>query len=89
MFWNLFRITSESFAGALVPQWVGLNNILYIIRYIYTDNSYIQTIQLTIGSDGKHSVGWLVVCGFNGPLRQYFSLCRAVSEREIERERKE
>ena len=31
-------------------------------------------------------VGWLVCClGFNGPLRQYFSLYRAVSQREGER----
>ena len=31
---------------------------------------------------------WLVGCfGFNGPLRQYFSLNRAVSQRERERER--
>ena len=30
-------------------------------------------------------IGWLVVCfGFNGPLRQYFSLYRAVSQREGE-----
>ena len=30
---------------------------------------------------------WLVGCfGFNGPLRQYFSLYRAVSQREGERE---
>ena len=30
-------------------------------------------------------VGWLVGCfGFNGPLRQYFSLYRAVSQREGE-----
>ena len=30
--------------------------------------------------------GWLVGCfGFNGPLRQYFSLYRAVSQREEER----
>ena len=30
--------------------------------------------------------GWLVGCfGFNGPLRQYFSLYRAVSHREAER----
>ena len=29
--------------------------------------------------------GWLVGCfGFNGPLRQYFSLYRAVSQREGE-----
>ena len=30
--------------------------------------------------------GWLVGCfGFDGPLRQYFSLSRAVSQREGER----
>ena len=42
-------------------------------------------------SDGfvKTMVGWLVGCfGFNGPLRQYFSLYRAVSQREGEREEK-
>ena len=34
-------------------------------------------------------VGWLVGCfGFNGPLRQYLSLYRAVSQREGEREEK-
>ena len=33
--------------------------------------------------------GWLVGCfGFNGPLRQYFSLYRTVSQREGEREEK-
>ena len=32
---------------------------------------------------------WLVGCfGFNGPLRQYFSLYRAVSQREGERGKK-
>ena len=32
------------------------------------------------------SLGWLVGCfGFSGPLRQYFSLYRAVSQREGER----
>ena len=32
------------------------------------------------------NVSWLVGCfGFNGPLRQYFSLYRAVSQREGER----
>ena len=35
------------------------------------------------------SLGWLVGCfGFNGPLRQYFSLYRAVSQREGERGKK-
>ena len=34
-------------------------------------------------------IGWLVGCfRFNGPLRQYFSLYRAVSQREGEREEK-
>ena len=32
--------------------------------------------------------GWLVGFGFNGPLRQYFSLYRAVSQREGERGQK-
>ena len=33
-------------------------------------------------------VGWLVGClGFNGPLRQYFSLYRAVSQREGDKRR--
>ena len=32
------------------------------------------------------TIGWLVGClGFNGPLRHYFSLYRAVSQREGER----
>ena len=34
-------------------------------------------------------VGWLVGCfGLNGPLRQYFSLYRAISQREGERKEK-
>ena len=35
---------------------------------------------------GWELVGWLVGCfGSNGPLRQYFSLYRAVSQREGEK----
>ena len=30
----------------------------------------------------REKFGWLVVLGFNGPLRQYFSLYRAISRRE-------
>ena len=34
----------------------------------------------------KRVLGWLVGCfGLNGPLRQYFSLYRAISQREGER----
>ena len=37
-------------------------------------------------SEGFLTYSWLVGCfGFNGPLRQYFSLYRAVSQREGER----
>ena len=32
--------------------------------------------------------GWLVALGLNGPLRQYFSLYWAVSQREGERKEK-
>ena len=39
-------------------------------------------------SGKSYDVGWLVGCfGLNGPLRQYFSLYRAVSQREGERKR--
>ena len=31
---------------------------------------------------------WLVGLGFNGPLRQYFSLYQAISQREGERGKK-
>ena len=35
---------------------------------------------------GGGRVGWLVGCiGFKGPLRQYFSLYRALSQREGDR----
>ena len=43
-----------------------------------------QTNQLVF----RWLVGWLVGFGFNGPLRQYFSLYRAVSQREGERGKK-
>ena len=33
----------------------------------------------------KHYFGWLFFFWFSGPLRQYFSLYRAVSQREGER----
>ena len=39
-------------------------------------------------SYGVTIICWLVGFGFNGPLRQYFSLYRAVSQREGERGKK-
>ena len=41
------------------------------------------------GKSYEKDLIWLVGCfGFNGPLRQYFSLYRAVSQREGERKEK-
>ena len=42
------------------------------------------------GGSGSWKSFWLVGCfGLSGPLRQYFSLYLAVSQREGEREEKE
>ena len=40
------------------------------------------------GEGWGRDLGWLIGFGFNGPLRQYFSLYRAVSQREGERGKK-
>ena len=43
-------------------------------------------LKVTFTNRSETVVGWLVGCfGFSGPLRQYFSLYRAVSQREGER----
>ena len=48
-----------------------------------------DTDEVWVAETSKYGSGWLVGCfGFNGPLRQYFSLYRAVSQREGEREEK-
>ena len=40
--------------------------------------------------NSSNKCGWLVGCfGFNDPLREYFSLYRAVSQREGEKEEKD
>ena len=56
-------------------------------------NATSKRMPMRTQSDGwmhQHYIyGWLVGCfGFNGPLRQYFSLYRAVSQREGERKEK-
>ena len=46
-------------------------------------------LKITKGNNSAKNVGWLVGCfGFNGPLRQCFSLYRAASQREGLREKK-
>ena len=50
---------------------------------------WVRTVILRLDIlSGKILVGWLVGFRFNGPLRQYFSLYRAVSQREGERGKK-
>ena len=49
----------------------------------------VHVVSQGICKPGVGPVGWLVGCfGLNGPLRQYFSLYRAVSQREGERGKK-
>ena len=49
----------------------------------------IQCNNKCTDEEKKQLVSWLVGCfGFKGPLRQYFSLYRAVSQREGERGKK-
>ena len=56
------------------------------------ESNILLRMKRSISTGGKvgwlnfSSLSWLVGCfGFNGPLRQYFSLYRAVSQREGER----
>ena len=60
---------------------------------IYLHFGTPKIMNFPFGINGKYIifrlVGWLVGCfGLNGPLRQYFSLYRAVSQREEERKEK-
>ena len=55
-----------------------------LFGHFYARLSFVFSFSLSLGD------GWLVGCfGFSGPLRQYFSLYRAVSQREGGREEKE
>ena len=56
--------------------------------YFYSHLSLLFSFSLSLGqpTNLQLALGWLVGCfGFNSPLRQYFSLYRAVSQRERER----
>ena len=51
-----------------------------------TLQSVLTAVKTTFHDPISVKFGWLVGCfGFNGPLRQYSSLYRAVSQREGER----
>ena len=59
-----------------------------VTQYRQKGNFFLFSSEM--GKKGfKMHLGWLVGCfGFNGPFRQYFSLYRAVSQREGERKEK-
>ena len=54
---------------------VGAGLDIFTLLYLFSSlsPSHWETAQ--------YRFGWLVVFGFNGPLRQYFSLYQTVSER--------
>ena len=61
-------------------------NIVNIIKYDYSSLHGLTETSDEIFHYSMYGMNWLVGCfGFNGPLRQYFSLYRAVSQREGER----
>ena len=59
---------------------------MYVVWLSSIVRRVLSTIASGISSETARSrVGWLVGFGFNGPLRQYFSLYRAVFQREGDR----
>ena len=66
---------------------------LWLKFYVTMETKNRLSLDIPYTSFGKQFIvfqqfGWLVGFGFNGPLRQYFSLYRAVSQREGERAEK-
>ena len=68
------------------PQILHDVHILTSWKYKQLLHHHVETYLFDVGCQIRlflKLVGWLVGCfGFNGPLRQYFSLYRAVSQRE-------
>ena len=64
----------------------GTTDILLFEKLYHQNKHNATTVIHKIYTYTTGRVGWLVGCyGLNGPLRQYFSLYRAVSQREEER----
>ena len=67
---------------------MSVGRVCYVTKAWQTPYTLVEMDALYLGLQnimGK-LVGWLVGCfGFNDPLRQYFSLYRAVSQREGEK----
>ena len=73
---------------------------IYMTMFVYVDRqfalkcvtkyhwAYNVVVVFVVWFNVLRLVGWLIVFGLNGPLSQYFSLYRAVTQREGEREEK-
>ena len=88
---------SEKNSVPIMKLQKNLMEYLYIKRYFFRYILRLNCLGLCIfelfHAKYKEALpflkSWLVGCfGFNGPLRQYFSLYQAVSQREEEREAK-
>ena len=62
------------------------NRLRKVLQKVKEYNVKLKSEKVSVKERG---FGWLVGCfGFNGPLRQYFSLYQAVSQREGDRREK-
>ena len=78
---NLIESVSEDFPSY---SWTGGFRLLWNVSVAISVKPHVCFILVLILLSLFQS--WLVDCfGFNGPLRQYFSLYRAVSQREEDR----
>ena len=78
---------NRSYQGSLNQKHINHGRITTTIKGNGINNKDRGSIYISKGhSITSNPSGWLVGCfGLNGPLRQYFSLYRAVSQREVER----
>ena len=83
---KLDELTNSIESGCEAQSVAGLTQEPEVPRFD-TQPGCLLSFLLPQIQEGQFStnVGWLVVFGFNGPLRQYFSLYRAVSQKEGER----
>ena len=71
---------------SLEQPWFLTANANFFSQYASTDEFWRTYVRERDGDRERERVGWLVGCfGFNDPSRQYFSLYRAVSQREGKR----
>ena len=78
--------TSKRSGTAYISKNRSLYNVVFTILNYHSVSDQVHPRN---NAYTKWLVGWLVGCfWFNGPLRQYFSLYRAVSQREGERREK-